>query len=64
MVFVDKQERIPIEEVFESLRCTRDGLTSEEGQKRVEIFGPNKLEEKEAIISVHTLNALFLKKTL
>lgn len=40
-------ERIPIEEVFESLRCTRDGLTSEEGQKRVEIFGPNKLEEKE-----------------
>ncbi|KAI9198443.1 hypothetical protein LWI28_015883 [Acer negundo] len=39
-------ERIPIEEVFEQLKCTREGLSNEEGQKRLEIFGPNKLEEK------------------
>ncbi|KAK0579822.1 hypothetical protein LWI29_031991 [Acer saccharum] len=39
-------ERIPIEEVFEQLKCTREGLSNEEGLKRLEIFGPNKLEEK------------------
>ncbi|CAM8925531.1 unnamed protein product [Rhodiola kirilowii] len=39
-------ERIPIEEVFEQLKCSRDGLTSAEGEQRLQIFGPNKLEEK------------------
>ncbi|XP_022714750.1 plasma membrane ATPase-like isoform X1 [Durio zibethinus] len=39
-------ERIPVEEVFEQLKCTKEGLTNEEGQKRLQIFGPNKLEEK------------------
>ncbi|PRQ27399.1 putative proton-exporting ATPase [Rosa chinensis] len=39
-------ERIPIEEVFEQLKCAREGLTSEEGQNRLQVFGPNKLEEK------------------
>ncbi|KAG1326911.1 plasma membrane ATPase [Cocos nucifera] len=39
-------ERIPIEEVFEQLKCTQEGLTSEEGANRLQIFGPNKLEEK------------------
>ncbi|XVF77450.1 hypothetical protein PTKIN_Ptkin14bG0044300 [Pterospermum kingtungense] len=39
-------EKIPIEEVFEQLKCTREGLTSEEGANRLQIFGPNKLEEK------------------
>ncbi|KAL5757222.1 hypothetical protein ACOSP7_021668 [Xanthoceras sorbifolium] len=39
-------ERIPVDEVFEQLKCTREGLSNEEGQKRLEIFGPNKLEEK------------------
>jgi len=39
-------ERIPVAEVFEQLKCTKGGLTSEEGQKRLQIFGPNKLEEK------------------
>ncbi|XP_044486488.1 plasma membrane ATPase-like isoform X1 [Mangifera indica] len=39
-------ERIPIDEVFEQLKCSREGLSSEEGQKRLQIFGPNKLEEK------------------
>ncbi|KAM7509981.1 hypothetical protein LguiB_008856 [Lonicera macranthoides] len=40
-------ETIPIEEVFENLRCTREGLTSDDAQKRLVIFGQNKLEEKE-----------------
>ncbi|KAG4957298.1 hypothetical protein JHK82_043024 [Glycine max] len=39
-------ENIPVEEVFEKLKCTREGLTSAEGEKRLQIFGPNKLEEK------------------
>ncbi|KAL8141955.1 hypothetical protein V2J09_014987 [Rumex salicifolius] len=39
-------ENIPIEEVFENLRCSKEGLTSEGAQERLTIFGPNKLEEK------------------
>ncbi|PKA49465.1 Plasma membrane ATPase 4 [Apostasia shenzhenica] len=39
-------ERIPVEEVFEQLKCTKEGLSSEEGAHRLQIFGPNKLEEK------------------
>ncbi|MCO5614680.1 hypothetical protein L7F22_068964 [Adiantum nelumboides] len=39
-------EKIPIEEVFEELKCSKQGLTSEEGANRLKIFGHNKLEEK------------------
>ncbi|KAL5539223.1 hypothetical protein UlMin_044519 [Ulmus minor] len=39
-------ENIPLEEVFDHLKCTRDGLNSNEVQKRLEMFGCNKLEEK------------------
>ncbi|KAK7304120.1 hypothetical protein RJT34_15181 [Clitoria ternatea] len=39
-------ERIPVEEVFEKLKCSKEGLTTTEGEKRLQIFGPNKLEEK------------------
>ncbi|WCJ40418.1 Plasma membrane ATPase [Euphorbia peplus] len=39
-------ERIPVEEVFQALNCSREGLSSDEGQKRLQLFGPNKLEEK------------------
>ncbi|KAL8152504.1 hypothetical protein V2J09_010264 [Rumex salicifolius] len=39
-------ENIPVEEVFEQLKCSREGLSSEEGANRLELFGPNKLEEK------------------
>ena len=53
--FLTEQEKIPIEEVFTQLRCTREGLTSDEGHTRLEIFGPNKLEEKKA----NTLNKPF-----
>lgn len=37
-----------MDEVFEQLKCTKEGLTSEEGEQRLQIFGPNKLEEKKA----------------
>ncbi|KAJ0251728.1 ATPase 1 [Hirschfeldia incana] len=39
-------EKIPIEEVFQQLKCTKEGLTTQEGEERIQIFGPNKLEEK------------------
>ncbi|XP_039033863.1 ATPase 9, plasma membrane-type-like [Hibiscus syriacus] len=41
------RERIPVEEMFQKLKCSRDGLSSEEGEKRLHIFGPNKLEGKQ-----------------
>ncbi|KAJ7962784.1 Plasma membrane ATPase [Quillaja saponaria] len=40
------QERIPVDEVFQELKCSKEGLTTEEGQNRLTLFGPNKLEEK------------------
>ncbi|KAL8166490.1 hypothetical protein V2J09_007989 [Rumex salicifolius] len=39
-------EKIPVEEVFAQLRCSPEGLTSDEGASRLQIFGLNKLEEK------------------
>ncbi|KAE9602166.1 putative proton-exporting ATPase [Lupinus albus] len=39
-------ENIPIEEVFENLRCSKEGLTSQAAEERLIIFGHNKLEEK------------------
>ncbi|KAK6153369.1 hypothetical protein DH2020_013008 [Rehmannia glutinosa] len=39
-------ENIPIDEVFENLRCTREGLSTAAAQERLAIFGHNKLEEK------------------
>ncbi|CAL5325788.1 unnamed protein product [Camellia sinensis] len=39
-------ENIPIEEVFENLRCTKEGLSRESAEQRLAIFGHNKLEEK------------------
>ncbi|XP_057417620.1 ATPase 8, plasma membrane-type-like [Lotus japonicus] len=39
-------ESVPLEEVFQTLKCTREGLTSAEGDKRLQVFGLNKLEEK------------------
>ncbi|KAH9713956.1 ATPase 10 plasma membrane-type [Citrus sinensis] len=38
--------RLPLDEVFEQLRTTRQGLSSEDAEVRLKIFGPNKLEEK------------------
>ncbi|RVX08644.1 ATPase 11, plasma membrane-type [Vitis vinifera] len=41
------EENIPIEEVFQNLRCNANGLTTEAANERLAIFGHNKLEEKE-----------------
>lgn len=43
------QENIEIEEVFVNLRCGREGLTAEDAEQRLTIFGYNKLEEKEVL---------------
>jgi H+-transporting ATPase len=40
-------ETIVIEDVFKLLECTDEGLTDEECTRRLEIFGPNKLEAEE-----------------
>jgi len=42
----EMQENIPLEEVFDNLKCTREGLSSEKVQERLDLFGYNKLEEK------------------
>ncbi|GLT46205.1 hypothetical protein SLA2020_199790 [Shorea laevis] len=39
-------ERLPLDEVFEQLRTSRAGLTTEDAEARLKIFGPNMLEEK------------------
>ncbi|KAJ6418366.1 hypothetical protein OIU84_001691 [Salix udensis] len=39
-------ENIPIDEVLENLRCSREGLTTQAAEERLAIFGHNKLEEK------------------
>jgi H+-transporting ATPase len=44
--------------VFKLLQCEDRGLTSEEAHRRLEIFGPNKLEHEEQnpFLQVHILN--------
>ncbi|CAJ1948091.1 unnamed protein product [Sphenostylis stenocarpa] len=42
----ERKENIPLEEVFDNLKCTREGLSSEKVQERLDLFGYNKLEEK------------------
>ncbi|KAL0395168.1 UNVERIFIED_CONTAM: Plasma membrane ATPase 1 [Sesamum latifolium] len=39
-------ENIPMEEVLDKLKCTEEGLSSDEVKKRLEVFGYNKLDEK------------------
>ncbi|XP_074268293.1 ATPase 10, plasma membrane-type [Silene latifolia] len=39
-------ERLPLEDVFELLKTSQNGLTSADAEFRLTIFGPNKLEEK------------------
>ncbi|XP_066375941.1 ATPase 2, plasma membrane-type-like [Miscanthus floridulus] len=39
-------ESVPIQEVFAVLKSSPHGLTSTDGASRLQIFGPNKLEEK------------------
>ncbi|RCV20377.1 hypothetical protein SETIT_4G051400v2 [Setaria italica] len=38
--------KMPVEEVFKTLKCDRKGLSGAEAEGRLRAFGPNKLEEK------------------
>ncbi|KAG6377316.1 hypothetical protein JVT61DRAFT_15105 [Boletus reticuloceps] len=40
-------ETIVIDDVFKLLQCDESGLSQEEAQRRIELFGPNKLEQEE-----------------
>jgi len=39
-------EQVELEDVWTLLQCTEEGLTTDESNRRREIFGPNKLENK------------------
>ena len=40
-------ETIVVDDVFKLLQCTEAGLETAESQRRLELFGPNKLESEE-----------------
>lgn len=40
-------ETIVIDDVFKLLQCDANGLSLEEAHRRLELFGPNKLEVEE-----------------
>ncbi|PPQ69946.1 hypothetical protein CVT25_001990 [Psilocybe cyanescens] len=40
-------ETIVIDDVFQLLQCDENGLSTEEAERRLEIFGPNKLEDRQ-----------------
>lgn len=40
---------MPLEEVFQTLRCDSNGLTTKSAEERLAIFGHNKLEEKQVL---------------
>lgn len=50
-----------IEDVFKLLDCTEAGLSDEEAERRLGIFGPNKLESEEqnAFLQVGLLFSCF-----
>lgn len=50
-------ETVVLEDVFTLLQCDENGLAPEEATRRLELFGPNKLEHEEqnAFLQVRTL---------
>ncbi|CAE6479284.1 unnamed protein product [Rhizoctonia solani] len=40
-------ETVVLDDVFTLLQCTEEGLSESESKRRIELFGPNKLESKE-----------------
>lgn len=45
-LYLYSQEGIPMDELFKQLKCTEEGLTTDVGMARLQLCGPNKLEEK------------------
>ena len=52
-------ETIVIDDVFKLLQCDENGLSQEEAVRRLELFGPNKLEvdEQNPILQVRHLHS-------
>lgn len=49
MVEMKRWYAISVKEIFETLGSKEEGLSEEEARRRLEIYGPNKLEEEEKI---------------
>lgn len=60
MLHVLDQEKVSIDQVFVHLKCSRKGLTDEEGRRRLQTFGPNKLEEKKVCLILSRFILLIL----
>ena len=58
--FLNFQENVPLEEVFQTLRCNKNGLTTEAAHERLAIFGHNKLEEKKVFSPLSSLLSIVL----
>ncbi|KAI9634834.1 plasma membrane H+ ATPase [Dioszegia hungarica] len=52
-------EHVVMEEVFQLLQCTDEGLTDAEATNRIGIFGPNKLEEKKENVLLQFLSFMW-----
>uniref|UniRef100_A0A803LIF3 Plasma membrane ATPase n=1 Tax=Chenopodium quinoa TaxID=63459 RepID=A0A803LIF3_CHEQI len=57
-------ENVPIEEVFESLQCTRNGLSSDEVEQRIAKYGYNKLEEKKAREQITEILGIYVESSI
>lgn len=57
-------EEVDIDDVFKLLQCSDSGLDEQEAARRTEIFGPNRLEQKEQNpilqVSISPLSSRFL----
>jgi len=55
-------ETVVMPDVFTLLQCSENGLTHEEADRRLQIFGPNKLEDKQQnpILQVRSILRSFL----
>lgn len=51
------QIHMPIKVLFKQLKCTKEGLTSEDAANRLQIFGPNKLKQKK-VFHLHSCTHL------
>ncbi|KAL1405851.1 plasma membrane H+-ATPase [Vanrija albida] len=52
-------EHVVMEEVFQLLQCTDQGLTEAEAANRIAIFGPNKLQEKKENLILQFLSFMW-----
>lgn len=53
-------ETIVVEDVFKLLQCDENGLTNDEAARRLELFGPNRLESEEQNAFLQVRFHLFL----